>query len=603
MTDRWLDVLNCDTARMVCQGPGRRYSMARMRQQINKLIIEIQQRGNTTWILYDEDGFQFVCALFALLLTGRQVIVPASRSKLVIASLVESNFGLIGFYKELADQYDIEVSREIEESGLDSPIERSSDWGSIAFSTSGSTGKSKLIEKSADQLFLEVDNFNRLWQPKPNSMFIPLVPHYHIYGLAFGFLLPLVARGNFYLSRKGGLLGALEPVACIPGSEGSEVVVVTSPTISRQADQMLALAEVGSLVKNSRPIPISRVFCAGGKLTDANAGKMIALFDCSITEIFGSTETGAIATRTHGEANRVDWSNRWRLFPGIYASPIKEKIDKNSELEGIGTMSVWGGHVGGSESDPVSTGDQVKFYTEDQFELIGRNQIISKIEGKRVSLSQVAEILEACDLIDEAVVVALQKKNREILCCAIVLSAKGRSKFSFFGKTATDKAVKLYLQEFLDPVVVPRTIRFIDQMPRNDMGKLNREEVTTLLRDPSPSTLPLVRETSVSRGKIEIQIQIPIDLSYFQGHFEHRPIVPGIVLLNWVYHYVSGHWNLLLDPAVVNRLKFNNPATPGENLTLTVTRVGNSVEFIYVNEGLSKFASGQIPIVSNPAND
>ena len=373
MTDKWLAILNDGSNRLICQGPGRCFSMAQLRCQINRLQAAIIKKGYQEWVLHDEDGFQFICAMFALLALGRGVLVPASRSRAAIKSLLGPDIGLIGNHSGLQKYIDIEISRDerVEYFGADTCIISAGNWGQISFCTSGSSGQPKVITKSMEQLYLEVEVFNNKWQPTPSTLFVPLVTHLHIYGLIFAFLLPLLARAGFYLPRNGGLLGVVEPVILAPRQLTNELVVVTSPTIGRQAEQIGLLAESGCVARNDRPAPISRVFCAGGKLTDANAGRIIKLFDCPITEIFGSTETGAVATREHNEQHPLKHDKPWQLVSGLHAMVAgRGSAETGADLKG--EFSVWGGHVGGSKEQPVMTGDEVKFVDHRRFELHGR---------------------------------------------------------------------------------------------------------------------------------------------------------------------------------------------------------------------------------------
>ena len=350
MTDRWLSVLNDDDDRLICRTPQRSFSMKQLRSRINFLQAAIAEKEYRKWVLYDEDGFQFICALFALLMSGREVFIPAGRSREAIKGLLSTNVGLIGFHPQLREHFMIETASDNENNKHDDNIfvACSEKWGRVTFCTSGSSGKPKMIIKSAEQLYLEAENFNRKWRPSPRTWFIPLVTHLHIYGLTFAFLLPLLARAGFYLPRNAGLLGVVESLLLDCDRATDELAVVASPTVGRQAEKIRSLAEPKSVCAKDRPAPVTRVFCAGDKLTESNAKEIIDLFDCPVTEIFGSTESGAVATREHHK-QRLGESNLWQLLPGVEGMAVN------------GEFSVWGGHVGGSKEAPVMTGDEVIF--------------------------------------------------------------------------------------------------------------------------------------------------------------------------------------------------------------------------------------------------
>ncbi len=598
MTDRWLRILNRGDDRVICQGPGRHFSMAQLRKRINSLQSKLIEKEYYKWVLYDDDGFEFVCAMFALLALGKDVLVPTSQHKEVIKTLLDKNTGMIGFNSELKGLLDIEVSRDkpIDDPGLDNAITSPGKWGRIKFCTSGSSGEPKLITKSAEQLLHEVEIFRDIWRPSQNTLFVPLVMHSHIYGLTFAYLLPLLAQAGIYLPRISGMLGIVEPITPNSRSEIDGLVIVTSPTIGRRIEKIKVLAEPGSLVSNDRPAPISRVFCAGGKLTDVNAKQIIELFDSPITEIFGSTETGAVATRSHSILNTHNITKSWELLPGLEAMAIGNGINNESACGSKGEFAVWGGHVGGSKSEPVRSGDEVIFVSHHQFELLGRSNRTCKIEGKRISLDHIVELLESCDLVKEAVSLPFEQSGKEILLCGVVLSNKGLLNYQNSGKPATDQIIRELLLRFLDPILVPRSIRYLDELPRNEMGKIPHGSLLEMLANPVFPDFPTVMNSKLKLDELMLSLRIPMELSFLRGHFINRPIVPGVILLNWVYYFAYKYWKCILNPATVSQLKFSRPVIPGERLTLMLWLTGKSVKFVYQDEQQTKYASGQIPL-------
>ena len=135
-------------------------------------------------------------------------------------------------------------------------------------------------------------------------------------------------------------------------------------------------------------------------------------------------------------------------------------------------------------------------------------------------------------------------------------------------------------------------------MPHNETGKIPRHALVELLVNPVFADLPLIENVKSNRKELMISMRIPMELRFLRGHFESKPIVPGVVLLHWVYHFISEYWKLPMNPGLVNRLKFSKPLTPGDKLTLTIKQFGNEVEFLYQNEQKTKFSSGKISLLS-----
>ena len=597
MNDKWLEMLNDTGDRIICHGPERSYTKSELRRKTSRLQAAIVKKGHSKWVLYHNDGFQFICAMFALLATGRTALLPPNRNRAVIESLLEPGVGFIGSHSDLAEHIDIEVTNDekVEDDEIEVRVAGTGSWGQLIFCTSGSSGRPKMIVKSTDQLYREVEAFNRKWPPTPNTLFIPLVPHLHLYGLTFAFLFPLFTQARIYLPRHQGLLGVVESITMTDKDSIDRLVIVTSPSIGRQAKQIRVLAEPGSATGDDKPVPVSGVFCAGGKLTRANAGQIIELFDCPVTEIFGSTETGAVAAREHSK-QRLNHKNPWRLFANTHATAIQNN-DAERESNPTGELAVWGGHTGGSKKDPVMTGDEVNFVGPNEFELFGRSNQICKIEGKRVSLQYLMEMLDACELVRESAILPFEKNHKEVLLCGVVLSSRGKSNYQQFGKFSVDQLIREHLLRFLPPVLVPREIRYLDKTPRNELGKVSHQTLIELLVDQTPVCFPLIEDIKIDRDQAEFLLTIPMNLHFLRGHFESRPIVPGIVLLHWVHTFIHEHWKLPTDPAIVTRLRFSKPTAPGDNISLVLKRLGNSVEFLYLNEEKIKFSSGKIALL------
>lgn len=59
---------------------------------------------------------------------------------------------------------------------------------------------------------------------------------------------------------------------------------------------------------------------------------------------------------------------------------------------------------------------------------------------------------------------------------------------------------------------------------------------------------------------------LPADSAVFDGHFPGQPVVPGIVLLDWVSSVLGNSIETFSD------VRFMVPVTPGEARTIEVTR-------------------------------
>lgn len=80
-----------------------------------------------------------------------------------------------------------------------------------------------------------------------------------------------------------------------------------------------------------------------------------------------------------------------------------------------------------------------------------------------------------------------------------------------------------------------------------------------------------------------IQLYIPDNLFWFQGHFPQQPLLPGVTQLTWVMHYSQKLLGIKPDIASIDVLKFQRPILPNStvNLTLTWLPATHKLQFQY----------------------
>jgi 3-hydroxymyristoyl/3-hydroxydecanoyl-(acyl carrier protein) dehydratase len=87
-----------------------------------------------------------------------------------------------------------------------------------------------------------------------------------------------------------------------------------------------------------------------------------------------------------------------------------------------------------------------------------------------------------------------------------------------------------------------------------------------------------------------ITLQVSGNHPAFRGHFPGRPIVPGVLLLEWAVDAITAAQQRSLLPGKLTVAKFLSPVSPGEQLQLSY-RCENSAFHFEIHCDQRKIAS------------
>lgn len=308
--------------------------------------------------------------------------------------------------------------------------------------TSGSTGQPRPNPKTwasfrastAQNLLALGDLLGR--DGAATTAMIATVPPQHMYGMEMSVLLPLLGPVAVHAARPffpDDVARALRDAPTPP-------LLVTTPVHLRAlVESAIALPALAGIVCATAPLPAELALAAETR------------FHCEVRELFGSTETCVIARR------RTAREAAWTPLPGVRVTPQPD-----------GTI-VTAPHLAG----PVVLADLVEVHGDGRFELRGRNADLLDIAGKRASLGDLTRKLLAVPGVLDGVVFQLEAADaagvRRIAALAVA-------------PTLDAAAILSALRDQVDPVFLPRRLRCVESLPRNDTGKLPRQALLSLLR-------------------------------------------------------------------------------------------------------------------------
>jgi acyl-coenzyme A synthetase/AMP-(fatty) acid ligase len=308
--------------------------------------------------------------------------------------------------------------------------------------TSGSTGAPLPYKKTWGRLLRCVhDGASRLGLLDGRShAIVGTVPPQHMYGFESSVLVGLQTGSAICAERPFYPADICSVLAAAPRPR----VLISTPVHLRA----LLAAEV------SMP-EVDLIVSATAPLSRELAREVEARFATRLLEIYGSTETGQIATR------RTAQTLEWQLWPGV---SLSFKDDG---------QQAWaqGGHV----EQPTPMCDVLELTEGDRFLLHGRMADLVNIAGKRSSLAylnhQLNSIRGVVDgtffLPDESPVAATGVGVTRVVAFVVAPGLDAA-------------ALTEELRRRIDPVFLPRPLLFVERLPRNDTGKLPREALLAL---------------------------------------------------------------------------------------------------------------------------
>ena len=510
-----------------------------------------------------EGRAEFLLASAAAWLAGMTLVLPPSRLARTLAELrkvhpdscclVDTSSAMASWSS--AACFALQPELDSAHAAITSPVAWSPPLISAAHTaailfTSGSTGTPQPHAKSWGEFCAGAQTLLRSFGlPSPGTAILGTVPPQHMFGFETTAMLPLQSGTPLFDACPVYPADLTHAIATATSCGVTDIWLMSTPLQLRAFHR-----ELRSLHG------ISRIITATMPLERELACAIERDWAIPVHEIFGCTEGGILATR------RPAQSPFFAPAAGLVFS-----------LSAAGTPQVSGGHL----PQALALSDRLQpefpaFAGSGRFEVLGRDEDMVKIAGKRASLQALNRELLALSGVDDG---AFFLPSSDAPRLAAIVVAPG---------LATD-AIRAGLAGRIDPAFMPRPLVIAAVLPRDANGKLPLAELRARLTAwRSAKTVPGADDVE----SFECTAEVAADHLALPGHFPGHPIVPGVVLLELVEALLAEHGYRVRE---CPQVKFLAPVAPASPLVLRVqvaqrTLARFAIEDAGRNAAVGKFA-------------
>ncbi len=336
--------------------------------------------------------------------------------------------------------------------------------------TSGTTGPPKGVVLSRAALAANLDALAQVWEWTEADVLAHALPLFHVHGLVLGVL------GSLRVGGAVRHLGGFDVERICAALRDGATMLFAVPTMYHR---LAAAAEEDSACAEA--LGGARLLVSGSAaLAAADHERIARVSGQSVVERYGMTET-LIATSTRPGSPRA--GSVGHPLPGVELRVVDEGgRDVPRDDATIGSVLVRGPslmteYLNGPDATAdtfrdgwLVTGDVGALAPDGMLRLVGRSSVdLIKSGGYRIGAGEIEASLVSHPAVAEAAVVGLPDPDLGERIVAWVVPADGAS--------ATADALIDHVAAELTPHKRPREVRFTDALPRNALGKVQKQQL------------------------------------------------------------------------------------------------------------------------------
>lgn len=388
-------------------------------------------------------------ALLASLAGGPSLLLPYAFSAQALAKMQQAT----GFTTAISDvKRDFPEGVQVicppscpelaESTGIPVDYQSSPSTELLKIFTGGSTGAPQVWAKTRENIFSESFLLASRYEVTEKDCIMATVPAYHIYGLLFSVALSLVS---------------------------SATVVDETPSFPNEIAQLAKEYEITILASVPAHYRVLREFKLHSslRLAFSSAGMLDASDNeafchknkMGVIEVYGSTETGGIATR-----NRALGEEVFTPFPTIDWKVLEDRLAVRSAYISPDLPI--------NEEGFFIASDRVEARGVRKFILKGRADTVTKVGGKRVDLEEIRLLIKKESGVTDCVVIALPESGGREHQIGVLIQ----------GDNIDVEMIKNNLVDSLEPYALPRLTRTVERIPVKNNSKYDWLAIAQLLK-------------------------------------------------------------------------------------------------------------------------
>jgi long-chain acyl-CoA synthetase len=329
--------------------------------------------------------------------------------------------------------------------------------------SSGSTGTPKPVVRTQRQVLAESASHTRTARIGPEDRILVAVPLFHAHGFC-NCMMAAVCNGasmivlDGFAPRRAWAALVEKRVTVFPGVPFLYSILADSPGVPAGELPSLRLA-----------------YTAGAALPKATFDAFAAKFNVPVRQLYGSTETGAVAMNT-GSTDGERWASIGRPLSGIEIRIVDEE-DREVGPGETGELLVKSpaattGYPGRPEETRRAfqdgwyrTGDVGRRDAEGDIYLVARKRPFINAGGNKVDPGEVEALLEQHPRVRECAVVGIRGQYNQEIVKAVIVAEEG----------LTQEALLAWCRGRISDWKLPRKIEFRAELPKSPLGKILRK--------------------------------------------------------------------------------------------------------------------------------